>query len=132
MSGRPGWGIHYMVATIYLLVGKNILAAQSFCAVVGAAFGPDGLFLRRQAFFKQEVAKTSALFVAFFPSFIIWSSQLLKDGLIVFLLVVVMTMVLQLQEKINYAAIARSAVISVRDHLAPFLYLLHGRGGGRR
>ena len=44
--------------------------------------------------------------VALFPAFIIWSSQLLKDGLIIFLLVVAMTMVLQLQRRINYLEIA--------------------------
>jgi hypothetical protein len=105
MTSRPGWGIHYLVALIYLLFGKNILAAQSFCAVVGAATAPMVYFCAGKLFSNRNVAKRSALFVAFFPSFIIWSSQLLKDGLIIFLLVLVITMVLQLQEKINYAAI---------------------------
>jgi len=43
---------------------------------------------------------------AFFPAFIIWSSQLMKDGLIIFLLVVVMIAVLQLQEKFRYEWLA--------------------------
>ncbi len=105
LTNLPGWGIHYLIAAIYLVTGKNILAAQSFCAVVGAATAPMVYFCSGKIFSNRNVAKTAALSVAFFPSFIIWSSQLLKDGLIIFLLVLVITMVLQLQEKISYPAI---------------------------
>lgn len=106
LTSAPGWGINYLVAAIYLLVGKNILAAQSFCGVVGAATAPMVYFCSEKLFSNRNVAKVAAFSVAFFPSFIIWSSQLLKDGLIIFLLVLVITMVLQLQEKISYPAIA--------------------------
>jgi 4-amino-4-deoxy-L-arabinose transferase-like glycosyltransferase len=106
MVGRPGWGMNYLVAAIYLLTGKTMMAAQSFCAVIGAATPPMVYFCTQKIFGNKGVAKTAALGVAFFPAFIIWSAQLLKDGIIIFLLVVVMTMVLQLQEKINYGAIA--------------------------
>lgn len=105
LTGRPGWGIHYLVAAIYSIAGKNILAAQSFCGVVGAATPPMVYFCANKIFSNKNVAKTAALSVAFFPAFVIWSAQLLKDGLIIFLLVLVMTMVLQLQEKISYVAI---------------------------
>src|SRR5690349_15968171 len=36
----PGWGMNYVVALIYGLVGRNIFAAQSFCGVIGAATAP--------------------------------------------------------------------------------------------
>ena len=106
LTSRPGWGINYLVAAIYLVVGKNFLAAQSFCAVIGAATAPMVFFCAKKIFANNGVARTSALAVAFFPSFIIWSGQLLKDGIIIFLLVTAMTMVLHLQERISYAAIA--------------------------
>jgi hypothetical protein len=105
MTSRPGWGIHYLVGAIYFVLGRNILAAQSFCAVIGAATAPMVYFCANKIFENKNVAKTAALAVAFFPAFIIWSGQLLKDGLIVFLLVLVMTMVLQLQERVSYIAI---------------------------
>lgn len=105
LTSRPGWGINYLVAAIYFVAGKNMLAAQSFCAVIGAATAPMVYFCSDKIFSNKSVAKTAALFVAFFPSFIIWSSQLLKDGLIIFLLVLAITMVLHLQERINYPAI---------------------------
>jgi len=105
-SSGAGWGMNYLTGTIYLLVGRNIFAAQSFCAVVGAATGPMVFYCARKIFNNLKVAKISAMAIAIFPSFVIWSSQLLKDGLIIFMLVTAMTMVLQLQKKFSYAALA--------------------------
>jgi hypothetical protein len=105
-ASGAGWGMNYFTGFIYLLLGRNIFAAQSFCAVIGAATAPMVFFCSHKIFGNLRVAKISALFIALFPSFIRWSSQLLKDGLIIFLLVAAITMVLQLQKKFNYAALA--------------------------
>jgi 4-amino-4-deoxy-L-arabinose transferase-like glycosyltransferase len=124
MTSRPGWGINYLVAAIYWVLGRNILAAQSFCAVVGAATAPMVYFCAEKVFENRNVAKTASFAVAFFPAFIIWSGQLLKDGLIVFLLVLVMTMVLQLQERISYVAIAL-LVLSLFGIIALRFYIFY-------
>ncbi|MFN2502112.1 MAG: hypothetical protein ABR530_08880, partial [Pyrinomonadaceae bacterium] len=34
------WGMHYLTGAIYFVIGRNIFAAQSFCAVIGAATAP--------------------------------------------------------------------------------------------
>ena len=104
-TAGPGWGMHYLVAGIYYLFGKNFLAAQTFAAVFGAATAPLVYICAEKIFQNQRVARYSAIGVAVFPAFVIWSGQLLKDGLIVFLLVLAMTMVLRLQEKFSYSAI---------------------------
>jgi 4-amino-4-deoxy-L-arabinose transferase-like glycosyltransferase len=119
---RPGWGMNYIVAGIYYVTGKNMLAAQSFCAVIGASTAPMAYFCAKKLFANNRVARVSALAIAFFPSFIIWSGQLLKDGVVIFLLVVAMTMVLQLQEKFNYAAIitllvALGGIVTIRFYI---------------
>lgn len=119
---RPGWGMNYLVAALYYLTGKNILAAQSLCAVIGAATAPMVYFCSKKLFSNGNVARFSGLAIAFFPSFIIWSGQLLKDGVVIFLLVVAMTMVLQLQEKLSYAAIAAlllalGGIITIRFYI---------------
>lgn len=105
-ASGTGWGMNYLTGFIYFILGRNIFAAQSFCAVVGAATAPMVFFCSRKIFNNLRVAKTSAIAIAIFPSFVIWSSQLLKDGLIIFLLVTAITMVLQLQIKFNYVALA--------------------------
>lgn len=101
-TSDSGWGMYYLVAAIYSITGRNILAAQSFCAVVGAATVPMVYTCAHKIFNNQRVGKISALLVALYPAFIIWSGQLLKDGLIIFLLVLAMTLVLRLQEKFRF------------------------------
>ncbi|MEP6944329.1 MAG: glycosyltransferase family 39 protein [Acidobacteriota bacterium] len=105
MSGS-GWGMFYLVAGLYTVFGRNILAAQSFCAVVGAATAPMVFYCSQRIYGNLRSAKAAAVIVAVFPAFVIWSGQLLKDGLIIFLLVLAMTMVLVMQEKIRAGALA--------------------------
>jgi len=121
-TSGPGWGMNYLVAGFYTVIGRNIFAAQSFCAVIGAATAPMVYLCAKKLFENISVAKISALCVAFFPAFIIWSGQLLKDGLIVFLLVLVMTIVLQLQARFSYLNIvllvlSLFAVMSLRFYI---------------
>lgn len=122
VTSGPGWGMAYLVGGIYFVLGKNLYAAQSFCAVFGAATAPMIYFCAERIFHNRRVAKLSALSIALFPAFIIWSSQLLKDGLIIFLLVLAMTMVMQLQEKFNYLSLfllifSLSGIITLRFYI---------------
>lgn len=123
ISGNPsGWGMYYLVAAIYSITGRNILAAQSFCAVIGAATVPMVYSCAGTIFNNRRVAKISALLVALYPAFVIWTGQLLKDGLIIFLLVLAMTLVLRLQEKFRYLdvfllAFSLFGIISLRFYI---------------
>ena len=105
-TSGSGWGMHYLVAAIYYVGGKNQLAAQAFCWVFGAAIGPAVYICAQHIYNNMRVARFAGVMTAFFPAFIIWSSQLMKDGLIIFLLVVVMVAVLRLQEKFRYEWLA--------------------------
>jgi len=121
-TSTPGWGMNYLVGFLYLLLGKNIFAAQSFCAVVGAATAPMAYFCADRVFENKQVARYSGLAVAFFPAMIIWSSQLLKDGVIIFLLLLAMTLVLQLQRKIDFFSLVLLAfslfgILSMRFYI---------------
>jgi len=96
-----GWGMNYVVAIVYAIVGRNTLAIQYVNAVVGAATAPVIYLCAHQIFQNTRVARLSALFVAFYPSLVLWSSQGLKDGPIVFLLALCMLATLKLGEKIS-------------------------------
>lgn len=104
-TSGSGWGMNYLVGFIYLALGRNILAAQSFCAVIGAATAPMVYFCTKRIYNNLRAARFAAILVAVFPAFVIWSGQLLKDGLIIFLLVLAMTMVIELQERIGIGAV---------------------------
>jgi hypothetical protein len=95
------WGMGYLVAAIYALLGRNMLAVQFFNAVIGAATAPVIFLCSRQIFQNMRVARIATLSVAFFPSLVLWSAQGLKDGPIVFLLAVVMLATLQLGERFS-------------------------------
>src|SRR5256714_352386 len=91
----------YVVALIYGVTGVNMLAAQFFNADVGAATAPVIFLCARHIFQNLRVAKLAALCVAFYPSLVLWSSQGLKDGPIVFLLAVAMLATLKLGERLS-------------------------------
>ncbi len=97
-----GWGMAYFVAGIYSITGADILSAQFTCAVIGAATVPLVYVCVKKIFNNHRASLISASLIAFYPAFIIWTSQLLKDGLIVFCLVLAMTMILSLREKFSY------------------------------
>ena len=97
-----GWGMSYIVAAIYSIIGRNPFAIQLFNCVLGAATACLTYSYAKKIFNNSKVAKLSAVLVALFPSLILWSSQGLKDGIICFLLVLAMNAVFSLQQKFNY------------------------------
>jgi hypothetical protein len=105
-TGGGGWGMLYLVASIYAVTGQNMLAVQLFNAVIGAATAPVIYLCARHIFRNVRVAKVAAFAVAFYPSLVLWSSQGLKDGPIVFLLALAMLATLRLGEKVNAAHVA--------------------------
>jgi hypothetical protein len=100
------WGMGYLVASIYAVLGRNMLAVQFFNAVVGAATAPLIFLCSRHIYQNMRVARIATLSVAFFPSLVLWSSQGLKDGPIVFLLAVSMLATLRLGERFSTKYVA--------------------------
>ncbi len=97
-----GWGMHYFVGLTYFIADQNPLAGQFIIAVLGALTSVVGFVCAKDIFQNVRVAKYSATFIAFFPSMIIWTSQLLKDGLIIFFLVLTFLAAMRLQKKFDY------------------------------
>jgi hypothetical protein len=127
-----GWGMLYLVAAVYAVVGRNMLAVQFVNAVLGAATAPVIFFCARHIFQNFRVAKLATLFVAFYPSLVLWSSQGLKDGPIVFLLAVAMLATLRLGEKMSVKHVltlvsAMFAILSMRFYV---FYMLAAAVGG--
>lgn len=96
-----GSGMVYMVATIYGLVGRNMLATQLVNSVIGAATAPIMFLTAHRIFGNLRVARFSSFAVAFYPSLVLWSSQGLKDGPIVFFLALAILSTLQISERMS-------------------------------
>ncbi len=95
-----GWGMLYGVAIVYAAIGRNMLAIQYINCVFGAATAPLAFHCARHIFQNLRVARITIYLVAFFPSLVLWSSQGLKDGPIVFLLALSMVATLKLGERL--------------------------------
>jgi 4-amino-4-deoxy-L-arabinose transferase-like glycosyltransferase len=121
---RSNWGMQYFVALLYSVFGRNIFLAQSVVAVFGAATSGLVYFCSRELFQNRRVSRLSALLVAFFPSFILWSGQLLKDGLVIFLIVLSILTVLELQKRFNYLALGL-LIVSLFGILALRFYVFY-------
>jgi 4-amino-4-deoxy-L-arabinose transferase-like glycosyltransferase len=121
-SKKSGWGMAYIVAGIYYITGQNNLAVQFFCSVLGAATAIATYFCAVSIFSNRRVARVSSLIVALSPSMILWSSQALKDGMIVFLLVLSILTVMRLQKGFHYISfvllmISLFAILSLRFYI---------------
>lgn len=95
-TAGSGWGMLYLVAAVYKITGQNPLAVQFVSAILGAATAVISYMTVQEIFSNQRVTRAAALSTAFFPSLVLWSSQGLKDGPIIFLLAVTMLATLKL------------------------------------
>jgi 4-amino-4-deoxy-L-arabinose transferase-like glycosyltransferase len=91
----------YLVAVVYGMIGRNMLAIQFLNAVMGAATAPVIYLCARHVFGNVRVARVACIFVAFYPSLVLWSAQGLKDGPIVFLLAASMLAALELGARLQ-------------------------------
>jgi hypothetical protein len=117
-----GFGMGYYVGGIYLIIGRNILAIQFINAALGAITAPIIFICAQEVFNNARVSRFAALGVAFFPSLILWSSQGLKDGPIVFLLALTILATLKLGQKMSLKYVVvlictLSALLSLRFYL---------------
>ena len=117
-----GWGMVYLVAGIYGIIGRNMLAVQFVNSVFGAATAVVISLCAHHVFKNLRVARLTGLAVAFYPSLVLWSSQGLKDGPNVFFLALCMLATLRLGEKLSFKYIAvlgcsLLAVLSLRFYV---------------
>lgn len=114
-TAGSGWGMLYLVAVVYKITGQNPLAVQYVSAVLGAATAVVIYLTVQEIFGNQRVARVAALTTAFFPSLVLWSSQELKDGPIIFLLAVSMLATLKLgaRFRVQYLIVLILALFSL-------------------
>ena len=91
----------YLVAAVYGLIGRNMLAIQLMNSVIGAATAVVIYLCAHQVFQNSRVARIAGIAVAFYPSLVLWSAQGLKDGPTVFCLALAILCTLRLGEKLS-------------------------------
>lgn len=121
-GASSGWGMLYMVAVIYKIVGQNMLATQYVNSVLGAATAPLAYMIALEIFPNKRVARVCGLLTAFFPSLVLWTSQGMKDGPIIFLLTLSMLATLKLGTRFSFKyvtalALALCGLITLRFYV---------------
>lgn len=101
-ASGSGFGMAYVVAAVYSTIGRNPLAIQLLNCVLGAATACLIYICAKNIFKNSRVARLSAIFVAFFPSLVLWSSQGLKDGIICFLLASAINLLFSIHKQFSY------------------------------
>ncbi|HXM34035.1 MAG TPA: hypothetical protein VN920_02505, partial [Pyrinomonadaceae bacterium] len=124
-AGAP-WGMVYLVGGIYQLTGRNMLAVQFFDAVLGAATAPLIFHCGYLVTSNIKVARLAAQGVAFMPSLVLWSSQELKDGPIMFFLALSIFATLKLGQKftVRYLVALIGALLCVLAFRFYVFYML--------
>ena len=114
-SGAGAWGMLYVVAGVYGLIGDNRFAIQLINASVGSSTAVVVYYAAQTLFSNTRVSRVAAVLVAFFPSLILWSSQALKDGLIILALALAILATLRLMEKITvgYVLVLTACLLSL-------------------
>ena len=130
-GSSSGWGMIYMVAAIYRLAGRDMLATQFVNCVLGSATAPLAYMIATEIFPNKSVARVTAGLTAFFPSLIIWSCQGLKDGPIIFLLAISILAILKLGDRFSVRylaalALALCALLTLRFYV---FYIVALAGG---
>ena len=125
-SGASAWGMLYMVAGVYEVIGRNMLAIQLINAAIGGATAIVVYHVAQALFSNVRVSKLSAILVAFFPSLILWSSQALKDGMIILALALSILATLRLMEKITvgYVIILIGALMALFSFRFYIFYMM--------
>jgi hypothetical protein len=103
-------GLYYALAALYWLIGPQRLAAVVLIVLLGTLVVPVTADTARRLF-GPTTYRPAALIVAIGPGFVIWSSQLLKEGLILVCLAVALNLTVRLTKRIEFSYLLGLAVV---------------------
>jgi 4-amino-4-deoxy-L-arabinose transferase-like glycosyltransferase len=120
-----GYGWTYFVGAIYFAFGRNQMLVQMINGLIG---GLTVLVIYATAarLFGSPPARWAALFMAFFPQMVFWSTGMYKDPAILLCIAAAMFAVLKLRERLSPNMIglfvaAELALITLRFYIAYFV-----------
>jgi 4-amino-4-deoxy-L-arabinose transferase-like glycosyltransferase len=120
-----GYGWVYVVAAVYYVFGRNQLLVQMLNGLVG---GLTVLVIYAIAarLFGRPAARWAAIFMAFFPQMVFWSTGMYKDPPILLCIATAMFAVIRLHERLSLGMIvifvaAIVALITLRFYIAYFV-----------
>ena len=126
-TSLSGYGWVYFVGSIYYVFGRNQLLVQLLNGLMG---GLTVLVIYSIAarLFDRAAARWAALFMAFFPQMVFWSTGMYKDPAILLCIAVAMFAVLRLRDSLSVSpmvmfVVAEVVLITLRFYIAYFVIL---------
>jgi hypothetical protein len=120
-----GYGWNYFVGAVYFVFGRNQLLVQMINGMIG---GLTVLVIYATAarLFGATPARWAALFMAFFPQMVFWSTGMYKDPAILLCIAGAMFAVLKLRERLSPSMIglfvaAEVVLVTLRFYIAYFV-----------
>jgi 4-amino-4-deoxy-L-arabinose transferase-like glycosyltransferase len=120
-----GYGWVNFVGAVYYVFGRNQLLVQCLNGLIG---GITVLVIHAIAarLFDYSAARWAALFMAFFPQMVFWSTGMYKDPAVLLCIAVAMYAVLRLRERLSLSTItlfvlAEVALVTLRFYVAYFV-----------
>jgi len=131
-SGASAWGMLWLVAIIYELLGTNMFAIQLLNSSVGASTSIVVYNTAQHLFQNKRVSRLTAILVCFFPSLVLWSSQALKDSIIVLVLALAILCTLKAVEKLTlgYVVVLTGCLLSLLTLRFYTFYMMAAAVGG--
>jgi 4-amino-4-deoxy-L-arabinose transferase-like glycosyltransferase len=122
-----GYGWVYFVGAVYYAFGRNQLLVQLLNGLMG---GVTVLVIYAIAarLFDQASARWAAVFMAFFPQMVFWSTGMYKDPAILLCIAAAMFAVVRLRDSLSVSAIllfvvAEVVLVTLRFYIAYFVIL---------
>ena len=100
----PNWidnGWFQFTGLVYYMFGPHPFVIQFFNITLGAVTPVIVYKMLRKVYADERVARWSALFTAFFPSFVYWSCLMLKDPLSIFAMSLLVLSVVSLRNRFH-------------------------------
>ncbi len=121
----PNWidhGWFQFNGLIYYLFGPHAVFIQIINASFSVATVAAVYHAARKIFPDERVARWTCMLVAFFPSFIYWSSLMLKDSLAIFAIAFMVLSVVSLRQKFEFRwvfalLVSLALILMVREYL---------------
>jgi hypothetical protein len=115
-----GW--YQFVGLVYWMVGSNPVVIQVINSVIGSATAVVVYRMANAVFEDEKIARISGLFVAVFPSFVYYSSLLLKDTVAIFSVSILVLSIVNIRRKFSFASMSGILMpliilLAVRDYL---------------
>ena len=120
-----GYGWVYFVGSVYYVVGRNQLFVQFLNGLIGG-LTVLVIYTIGARLFDRAAARWAALFMAFFPQVVFWSTGMYKDPPILLCIALAMYAVLRLRERLSLPMVAlfvasEVALITLRFYIAYFV-----------